>query len=188
MEKVYTIVLCIFAFMEVAGQSIENDRQCINQIDSLGRSDGFWLDGSCLVYYVNGVMNGPAIQFEKNEEDSSVFIRSECIFRDGMPVSMTFYYPNGVVNQIVANFMPNTDFIGAQKMYTQESVFPYQAYCYYFYPDGKLKAKGWGIIGEDYVIDDERVGVWQYYTPDGTEEIVDYSRDDIDYKKYGRCL
>lgn len=55
-------------------------------------------------------------------------------------------------------------------------VFPYQSYDYQFYPNGNIEAQGWRVFGEDFEIDDEEIGIWKYYTPEGKEKIVDYSK------------
>ena len=89
------------------------------------------------------------------------------------------YYPNGLISGIVNRFFPNKDFIGAQRTYFKDVVFPYQGYCYNFYEDGNIEAEGWMIFTENYLIDCEEVGIWKYYNADGKIRIVDYSKKDV---------
>lgn len=187
MKRYILIFLCCFAAIEVLGQifDIENNSMRINQLDSLGNKSGIWVEDDLIKYYTDGKFNGPILDFEKNKEDSFLHIKGGVQYRNGIPTGPYIYFhPNGIIGFLIVKFLPNTDFVGVQKFYTPDSNFPYQAYCYDFYPNGNLKAKGWEIFGEDFEIDSERVGVWQYYDLDSNEETVDFSKDDV---KYSRC-
>lgn len=158
----------------------------INQLDSLGQKDGLWFDEfGYMSYFKNGKFNGPVILFTKEENDQTARIVYEIQYRNGNPSdSFIMYDEYGNIELMYTKFLPNTDFIGAQKFYTPDSNFPYQAYTYDFYPNGTLRAKGWTILDDNYITEGERVGVWQYYDLDGNEETVDFSKEDV---KYSRC-
>lgn len=183
----FILFLCCFVAIEVFGQifDIENNSMRINQLDSLGQKEGFWVEDDFLIYYTNGKFNGSVIRFTKERNDLTARIVYEMQYQNGNPSGpLIIYDENGNVGLIYTKFLPNTDFVGVQKFYTQDSVFPYQAYTYDFYPNGTLKAKGWTILNDDYITEGERVGVWQYYDLEGNEETVDFSKDDV---KHSRC-
>ena len=184
MEKYFLILITSFIAIEFIGgnPSSENENTFkVNQLDSLGRKTSFWFEcKGWLTHYDKNKNDGPSICFSnQNYDDMTMLINYT---NNSLSGSMMSFYPDGVVHQLLVNITPNVDFIGAQRTFTQNAKFPYQTYCYDFYPDGKLKAKGWAIICEDFLIDSgERVGIWQYYTPDGKEENVDFSNENVDY-------
>lgn len=173
------IVYCAISFSTL-GQifNVENNKMIVNQVDSNGRKSGVWIEStSWLNYYYNGKVNGPSIIFRKSNDNSITFDLIVQQKKGKFSGSTMSFHPNGVVSYLLVNVTPNTDFVGAQKIYSHDFVFPYQAYCYEFYPDGNLKAKGWMILGEDFEMDNERVGLWNFYGSDG-EETRDYSKSE----------
>lgn len=187
MRRSILILFCLCIAIGIFGQvfNTTNDSLLINQLDSLGNKSGFWVENDYLKYYTNNNLNGPILSFEERTDNSSMIISVLLsLINNKESGSQMFFHPNGVVALLLVNVSPNVDFIGAQKHYLKDAVFPYQTYCYEFYTNGKLKAKGWAILGEDLEIDNERVGVWQYYELDGKEESVDFSKDGVKYCPY----
>lgn len=178
MKKLLTLIYlltCLSAF------AVEDDNLIsVNQLDSLGVKTGLWVDNyNWIFYYNNGVKNGPGISIEPNS--GSPFI-SEIIFtkQDNLEGSFIMFHPNGVIAILFTNLTPNTNFKGKQICYSKDFDFKYQSYCMEFYPNGKLQAEGWYILGEEIEVDLERVGIWKFYSEDGTVEEVNFSDPNIE--------
>ncbi len=184
MKKIFLLILLVASVTRIQSYAIENDGSSNNriQLDSIGNRVAVWNEGLLSVYN-NGILDGPDLSFSRKIYDDRTYVAALSFFKDGKyKGSQIFFHPNGVVSILRINIEPNKDFIGAQKVYTKESIFPYQAYRYEFYDNGKLFCEGWEIIGEQTEIDDEKVGVWKYYDENGNCELVDFSNDDIDEK------
>lgn len=185
--KKYSILL-IASAVSVTSYGRENN-YCPNdsiQLDSLGNRIAVWSE-NLVSSYKDGIIDGFAMSFSDIDYNNKTYISSLGFYKNGVPKGSDLYFhPNGVVSILRINIEPNKDFIGAQKSYTKESIFPFQAYRYDFYDNGQLRCEGWEIIGEDTQIDSEKVGVWKYYDQNGNYEIVDFSKDDteIKYSRY----
>ena len=182
--KYIVLFISLFITIGINGQSIALKE--VNESDSLGRKTGIWIsdygDVSC---YRNGELNGSEVFFRKNDNDSTIY--ALWLFNNKekeISGTQIFFQLNGKVGTILADVTPNVDFIGAHRHYTKESIFPYQSYCYEFNEKGLLIAEGWAILGEDLIMDDERVGIWKYYGEDGKVELVDFSKDYGDHNPY----
>lgn len=188
MKKEILLIVLSALMMGLPSFGCEQD-DCVKsyiKLDSLGNRLAVWSGYNVVYVYRDGVLDGPVVSYSDSRVDGTTYVDCLIYFAKNTPKGSDIYFhPNGVVSILRINILPNTNFIGVQKIYDKDFIFPYQAYRYDFYDNGQLYGEGWEIIGEQIEIDNEKVGVWKFYDENGNCELVDFSKDDID-DKYSR--
>ena len=188
MRKFIFFIICALIFILPAfGCEQDNSVKNYIRLDSLGNKVAVWSEHNVVSVFRDGALDGPVVSYSDSRVDDGTYVDCLTYFANHTPKGSNIYFhPNGVVAILRINILPNINFIGAQKTYVKDFIFPYQAYRYDFYDNGQLYGEGWEIIGDQIEIDNEKVGVWKFYDENGNCELVDFSKDDIDdrYSRY----
>lgn len=187
MRKFNLLIICVLIInLPSLGRERDECTKRYIKLDSIGNKFAVWSDNNIVSVFREGVLDGSVVSYSDSRVDGRTYVDQLSYFTNSIPKgSEISFHPNGVVAILRINIEPNTNFIGTQKIYVQEAIFPYQTYSYIFHDNGQLYGEGWEIIGAETEVDSEKVGVWKFYDENGNCELVDFSKDDID-DKYSR--
>lgn len=162
LSVIFIIVLSNFSYAQ-------KDEIKINQFDSLGRKDGYWIDTTGHfkeeLYYRHGKLHGMAKYYNKHYN----FIEWIENYDNGKPSGIWYAFDdNGQISSIQKDFKNNTDvvFYDSGRKYLFKNRFYYISY----HPNGRKKSEGIVLYDDSWVIDFHEFGEWKYY--DESEKLI----------------
>lgn len=165
--KLCAIFLFVMCICDVLAQERFGDK--INQINSKGEKEGFWIDstryGKIEKYYKEGTLFGI---YKKYNSKGRLLTFGE--YKDGKMNGIWYFFDqNGFLRMLFKNFSKNTYSIINEE--DKKTITPdYKCYSVSYYPNGNIKNEGLLLWSEGEAPESEfsdEYGVWKYYYING---------------------